>query len=160
MTDPHGGGRDGAPSLGISLALQGGDLVLAPGGRDLALVAGIQALAQALELSVGTQLGSDRVNTRFGFDRLALGAYAHDLATRKEYLTMELVRCLSADPRVTDVREVFFEDDPRYAELRPDLGEAARRAAAADRANRVHTVYAVVDTVADTPLTLRAKGTT
>ncbi|RSS41928.1 hypothetical protein [Streptomyces sp. WAC08241] len=157
---PHEFPREGAPSLGRSLALDEGDLVLDGRSPDLALVVGAEALRQALELGVATQRGSDRLNTPFGFDRLALGAYAHDLPTRKEFLTMELVRCLSSDLRVTDVREVFFDDDPRYLELRPGIDEEDhRREVAAAHAARVHTVFAVVDTIASTALTLRARGT-
>ncbi|MFH8259223.1 hypothetical protein [Streptomyces roseolus] len=152
--------RDGAPSLGSSLALDEGDLVLDGRSLDLALVVGAEALRQALELGVATQTGSDRLNAPFGFDRLAIGAYAHDLPTRKEFLTMELVRCVSSDRRVTDVREVFFDDDPRYLELRPGLDEEThRRELAAAHAARVHAVFAVVDTIASTALTLRARGT-
>ncbi|MFD4493822.1 hypothetical protein [Streptomyces sp. NPDC058486] len=152
--------RDGAPSLGRSLALEDGDLVLDGRTHDLALVFGADALEQALGLGVATQTGSDRLNTRFGFDRLAIGAYAPDLATRKEFLTMELVRCVSSDPRVTDVREVFFDDDQRYRELRPGLDEEThRRQVAAAHAARVYAVYAVVDTIARSTLTLRARGT-
>ncbi|MFF8605519.1 hypothetical protein ACF06X_06235 [Streptomyces sp. NPDC015346] len=152
--------RDGAPSLGRGLALDEGDLVLDGRSLDLALVVGAEALRQALELGVATQTGSDRLNTLFGFDRLAISAYAHDLPTRKEFLTMELVRCLSSDRRVTDVREVFFDDDPRYLELRPGLDEEThRREVAAAHAARVYAVFAVVDTIASTALTLRARGT-
>ncbi|WP_327319626.1 hypothetical protein [Streptomyces sp. NBC_01235] len=152
--------REGAPSLGRSLALDDGDLVLDGRSHDLALVVDADALSQALELGVATQTGSDRLNTRFGFDRLAISAYAHDLPTRKEFLTMELVRCLSSDLRVTDVREVFFDDDPRYLELRPGLDEEThRREVAAAHAARVYAVYAIVDTIANTTLTLRARGT-
>ncbi|MGW5986139.1 hypothetical protein ACWFRT_10225 [Streptomyces anulatus] len=151
--------REGAPSLGRSLALDDGDLVLDGRSHDLALVAGADALGQALELAVATQTGSDPLNVRFGFDRLAISAYADDLTTRKEFLTMELVRCLSTDLRVTDVREVFYDDDPRYRELLPGLDDAAhRREIAAAHAARLYTVYAVVDTVANTPVTLRARG--
>ena len=151
------GAPSGAPSLGRSLALDDGDLVVDPRTRDLAMVVGSQALLQALESGVATQLGSDRVNIRFGFDRLSIGAYAHGLPTRKEYIKMELVRCLSSDRRVADVREVFFEDDPRSFELRPSLDEAARRRiVAATRADRVYTVYAVIDTIAGSTLTLHS----
>ncbi|MER5961471.1 hypothetical protein [Streptomyces sp. NPDC002057] len=154
------GPREGAPSLGRSLALHEGDLVLDDRSHDLALVAGAEALGQALELGVATQKGSDRLNTLFGFDRLAIGAYADDLLTRKQFLTMELVRCLSSDLRVTDVREVFFDDDPRYRELTPGLDdEAHRREIAAAHAARVYAVYAIVETVANTTLSLRARGT-
>ncbi|MFD3566002.1 hypothetical protein [Streptomyces sp. NPDC058667] len=156
---PGEGPREAPPSLGRSLALLDGDLVLDPHTHDLSLVVGGEALAQALELAVSTQTGSDRLNVRFGFDALALGAYAHDLPTRKEYITLELVRCLSSDRRVTDVREVFFDDDPRFVELGSGFDEQALRDVATAHADRRYTVYAVVDTIAGTALTLRARGT-
>ena len=40
---------------------------------------------------------------------------------------MQLVRCVGADRRVRDVREVFFQDDPRYFELNPGLDEEAQK---------------------------------
>ncbi|WP_030760467.1 hypothetical protein [Streptomyces griseus] len=151
---------EGAPSLGRSLALDEGDLVLDERSRDLALVVGADALGQALELAVATQTGSDRLNTGFGFDRLAIATYAEDLPTRKQFLTMELVRCVSSDLRVTDVREVFFDDDPRSPEPPPGPDGGARgRQTAAAHAARLHTVWAIVDTVAGTTVTLRARGT-
>ncbi|MGW6851203.1 hypothetical protein ACWGCK_20920 [Streptomyces virginiae] len=155
---PGEGPREAPPSLGHSLALLDGDLVLDPHGHDLSLVVGGEALAQALELAVSTQAGSDRLNIRFGFDALALGAFARDLPTRKEYVTMELVRCLSADRRVTDVREVFFDDDPRFDDPGTGFDEQALRGVAAAHTDRRYTVYAVVDTIAGTALTLRARG--
>ncbi|MGA5823991.1 hypothetical protein ACPC54_39865 [Kitasatospora sp. NPDC094028] len=152
-------GASGAPSLGRSLALDDGDLVVDPATRGPAEIEGLDALTQALVLSIRTQLGGDPLNTAFGFDRLAVGRYALGLHARKEYIRMELVRCLSADRRVTDVREVFFQDDPRYFDLRPGLDAAAQeRIVRAIRASREYTVYAVVDTVAGAALTLESGG--
>ncbi|MFJ8439857.1 hypothetical protein [Kitasatospora griseola] len=149
----------GAPSLGHGLALDDGDLVTDPATGGPAENAGPDALLQALLLAVDTQLGSDRLNTGFGFDRLALGRYALDLPARKEYLRMELVRCLAADRRVTDVREVFFEDDRRFLELRPDLDPAAfQQIVETARASRRYTVHAILDTVAGSALTLTSGG--
>ncbi|MFI0221666.1 hypothetical protein [Streptomyces lydicus] len=154
-TAPHGG----APSLGRSLRADAGDLVVDDRTGRLTTVEGLDALAQALVLTVETQLGSDRLNTGFGFDRLAVGRYALGVHARKEYIKMELVRCLSADRRVTDVREVFFQDDPRFFELRPGLDDAAReRIAEAARTGRTYTVFALVDTVAGDTLTLQSGG--
>lgn len=154
-TAPDGG----APSLGRSLRADAGDLVIDDRTGRLTTVEGLDALAQALVLTVETQLGSDRLNTGFGFDRLAVGRYALGVHARKEYIKMELVRCLSADRRVTDVREVFFQDDPRFFELRPGLDDAAReRIAEAARTGRTYTVFALVDTVAGDTLTLQSGG--
>jgi hypothetical protein len=146
-------------SLGSSLELDSGDLVLDDAGR-LAMVTGTAALSQALVLSIETQLGSDRINSGFGFDRAAVGAFAYGVHTQKEYVKMQLVRCVGLDRRVRDVREAFFQDDPRYAELNPGLDAAAlEQIATAARASREYTVYVIVETINSDMLTLQAGGT-
>ncbi|MEW1913742.1 hypothetical protein AB0442_35845 [Kitasatospora sp. NPDC085895] len=152
-------GPTGAPSLGNSLTLDDGDLVTDPGTGGLAGNQGPEALLQALLLAVETQLGTDRLNTTFGFDHLALGRYALEAPARKEYIRMELVRCLSADRRVADVREVFFQDDQRYRDLRPDLAPATyERIVRTARVNREYTVYAIIETIAGSTLALTSGG--
>ncbi len=152
-------GSTGVPSLGLSLQLTAGDLVFDNARRDLDVVVEQAALAQALELAIETQIGTDRLNANFGFDRLSIGAYAYGIHTRKEYVKMQLVRCVTADRRVRDVREIFFEDDPRFFELRQVAPSAQDEIAANARASREFTVYVIVDTIADDPLTVQA-GTT
>jgi hypothetical protein len=150
----------GQPSLGRSLRLEDGDLVFDDHTGDLVEVEQVAALSQALQLSIATQLGTDRLNAQFGFDRLAVGAYAHGLHTRKEYVKLQLVRCVGLDPRVRDVREVFFSDDPRAFELQPGLDARARdRIVAAIRASRQYTAFVLVETITSQPLTAEAEGT-
>jgi hypothetical protein len=145
-------------SLGRSLELDHGDLVFDDAGR-LAMVTGTAALSQALVLSIETQLGSDRLNAGFGFDRAAVGAYAYGIHTQKEYVKMQLVRCVGLDRRVRDVREAFFQDDPRYAELNPGLDPATlEQIAATARASRQYTVYVIVETINSDVVTLQAGG--
>jgi hypothetical protein len=156
---PIGQPAAGQASLGRSLQLDNGDLVFDPHAGDLAQVEQLEALSQALRLAIGTQLGTDRLNAGFGFDRLAVGAYAFDLATRKEYVKMQLVRCVGADARVRDVRDIFFSDDATAFDLQPQLDEQAqKRIIAAVRASREYTVYVVVDTITSQPLTVDAEG--
>lgn len=153
MTNPAG-----PLSLGSSLELDAGDLVFS--NTDLSMVSDTGALTQALVLSLQTQLGSDRLNTGFGFDRAAVGAYAHGIRTQKEYVKMQLVRCIGLDRRVKDIFEVFFQDDPRYFELNPGLDLAAQEEIiAATRASREYTVYVIVETINSDTVTLQAGGT-
>jgi hypothetical protein len=155
MTSPAG-----PLSLGSSLKLDAGDLVFDDQAGDLAMVTDTGALSQALVLSLQTQLGSDRINAGFGFDRAAVGAYAYGIHTQKEYVKMQLVCCVGLDRRVKDVREVFFQDDPRYFELNPGLDPAAQeQIAAAVRASRDYTVYVIVETINSDMVTLQAGGT-
>ena len=150
----------GQPSLGHSLRLDDGDLVFDEQTHDLAEVTELDALSQALRLSINTQLGTDRLNVQFGFDRLAIGAYAYNLTTRKEYVKMQLVRCVGLDARVRDVREVFFSDDPRAFDAQPQLDAVAReQVVAAVRASRDYTVFVVIETVTSQPLTVDAEAT-
>lgn len=150
----------GAPSLGRSVQLRAGDLVFDELTGDLAVVADLPALTQALLLTIETQLGTDRLNASFGFDRLSVGTYAYNVHARKEYIKMQLVRCVGSDRRVRDVRDVFFEDDPRFFELQPSLDAAAQdQIAAAARASREYRVYVVIETIASETLTLQAGGT-
>jgi hypothetical protein len=153
MTNPAG-----PLSLGSSLELDAGDLVFS--NTDLSMVSDTGALTQALVLSLQTQLGSDRLNTGFGFDRAAVGAYAYGIHTQKEYVKMQLVRCIGLDRRVKDVLEVFFQDDSRYFELNPGLDATAQEEiAAAARAGREYTVYVIVETINSDKVTLQAGGT-
>jgi hypothetical protein len=153
MTNPAG-----PLSLGSSLELDAGDLVFS--NTDLSMVSDTGALTQALVLSLQTQLGSDRLNTGFGFDRAAVGAYAYGIHTQKEYVKMQLVRCIGLDRRVKDVLEVFFQDDSRYFELNPGLDATAQEEiAAAARASREYTVYVIVETINSDKVTLQAGGT-
>ncbi len=153
MTNPAG-----PLSLGSSLELDAGDLVFS--NTDLSMVSDTGALTQALVLSLQTQLGSDRLNTGFGFDRAAVGAYAYGIHTQKEYVKMQLVRCIGLDRRVKDILEVFFQDDLRYFELNPGLDLAAQEEIiAATRASREYTVYVIVETINSDTVTLQAGGT-
>lgn len=155
MTSPAG-----PLSLGSSLQLDDGDLVFDDQASDLAMVTDTGALTQALIMSIETQLGSDRINSGFGFDRAAVGAYAYGIHTQKEYVKMQLVRCVGLDRRVKDVREAFFQDDPRYFELNPGLDAAAQQQiAAAARTSREYTVYVIVETINSGMVTLQAGGT-
>lgn len=151
---------DGAPSLGTSLQLDNGDLAFDTRAGTLMEVEELDALAQALALAIETQLGTDRINSAFGFDRLSVGSYALGLSTRKQYIAMQLVACVGADQRVRDVREVFFNDDPRFFELQPGLDVAAQAEIVAQiRASREYTVYVVIETITSQTLTISSGGT-
>lgn len=155
MTAPH---TLGAPSLGLSLTLNVGDLVFDPATGDLDIVREQNALTQALELAVQTQLGSDRMNADFGFDRLSIGAYAYDIHTRREYVKMQLVKTVTADRRVRDVREIFFQDDPRYFELHPVDAVSQQKIMAQTRARREYTIYVVIDTISNHTLIVEVEA--
>jgi hypothetical protein len=99
-----------AATLGHSLRLDDGDLVLAGGGLEE--VAGRENLAQALVLRVLTPLGSDPFATTYGLD--VRNTFTEPVATHvmKELIRLNLVRTLSLDARVREIRDITFADDP------------------------------------------------
>lgn len=146
--------------LGRSLSLDDGDLAMDPSMPSrLAMVEGQRALDQALTLAVETQLGSDPLNVTFGFDQLVVGGNPYGVHTRKEYIKLQLVRAVAADRRVKDVREVYFQDDPRFFELHPGLSDDVRTSIVRSvRASRRYIAFVVIETIAGDRLTLHTGG--
>ncbi len=111
--------------FGHSLALVDGDLVLERGVFQP--VSGKRNLLQALNLRVLTPFGSDIFNTTYGLDVTEAFTQAQGLSLMKELLKMSLVRTLATDPRVHDVLDVLFSDDPRYLAMHPLVKPDASR---------------------------------
>jgi phage baseplate assembly protein W len=109
-------------AFGAGLALQrpdpdsiGVDLVMVEGvaGQTLAGVAGGDCLGQDLQVALVTPLGSDVLNTRFGFDGIRVLTQGLDPWLAEELLRIAVMRAVSADPRVREVTEVrLLRDDP------------------------------------------------
>ncbi|MEU9347843.1 hypothetical protein AB0D74_42275 [Streptomyces sp. NPDC048278] len=135
--------------FGRGLRVDDGDLVL--DGGDLAELTGIANLTQALTLRVLTPFGSDRFNTGYGLD--VTQAFTEPNGTRvvKQLLKLNLVGTLGTDPRVSEVRQVTFDDDPE----RLAAGPGAMAQARAAQVRRAWTVEADLETVAEVPVTLR-----
>ncbi len=111
--------------FGYSLALVNGDLVFANG--EFQLVSDKANLLQALNLRVLTPFSSDIFNTTYGLDVTEAFTQAQGLSMMKELLKMSLVRTLGTDPRVHDVLDVLFSDDPRYLAMHPLVNPDASR---------------------------------
>src|SRR5262249_29739789 len=82
----------------------------------LLTVAGQANLIQALTLRVLTPYGSDPFNTTYGLDITQAFTQPNGVQMVKELIKLNLVRTLGTDPRVSDIREVLFDDDPAYLE--------------------------------------------
>lgn len=136
-----------AEPFGRGLLVEDGDLVFEDG--DLVEVAGIANLVQALTLRILTPLGSDRFNTTYGLDVRQAFTTPNSVRVVKELLKLNLVSTLTADPRVSEVRRVTFDDDPARAATDPEGGRRARL-------SRMWTVVVDLDTVAGAAATLRA----
>ena len=99
----------GATILG--LALQDGDLALANGA--LAILDNPRAvLLQGLVARVLTPLGSDVFNTTYGLDVSQAFTQTVTRSTFRQLIQLNLVRTLGTDPRVREIRQVLFQEDP------------------------------------------------
>lgn len=137
-----------AQRFGFGLEVEDGDLVLENGA--LAQVSGKPNLLQALTLRVLTPYGTDRFNTAYGLDISRIFSHAETVRVVKELIKLNLVRTLSTDPRVRDIREIRFPGD----EADDDVVQAEARA---ERRRRFWRVEVVIDTVDDQTVSLLAE---
>ena len=115
-----------AGRFGRGLLLDDGDLVF--DGRRLREVEGVANLVQALTLRVLTPFGSDRFNTGYGLDLARVFAEPSGIRMVKELIKLNLVSTLSGDPRIREVGQVVFDDDPDRLAAHPELAASAREA--------------------------------
>lgn len=143
-------------ALGVGLRLEDGDLAF--GGRDLATVAGRENLLQGLAVMIGTPFGSDSINVHYGFDLESAIVPANQRPLVKELIRLNVVKSLSLDDRVQEVREVVFDDVPRFFELVPEADpEDARRRRRVERRWRLAVVLATI-TEGEVVLDLQGAG--
>jgi hypothetical protein len=140
MTDT----TNGKPvTFGRSLELSDGDLRFE--NQDFAVVSGADNLAQALRVNIATPAATDIFNINYGFD--FMGAVGQPAGGRlvKEFIRLNLIKSLSVDDRVREVRDVIFDDDARYFDYNPqeDPAETALRHATTRRWRAIVILQAV-----------------
>jgi phage baseplate assembly protein W len=142
-------------AFGHSFVLDDGDFVLQEG--DLALVSGTDNLLQALNVMIYTGFGTDVFNVNYGLDAKSVFTTAQTTRAAKELIRLNLVKSISQDDRVTLIKEVVFDDDPRYYELlsaeNAALNEQTRRS------TRQWQALVVLQTIAAGEVALRLEGT-
>jgi hypothetical protein len=143
MTTPAPAGQ-----FGRGLLLDDGDLVI--DGGQLREIEGLPNLTQALTLRVLTPFGSDRFNVAYGLDLTQVFREPTGVRMVKEIIKLNLVRTLGTDPRVREVRQVTFDDDPDRLAAHPELAAAVRSA----HHRRVWTVEVDIETSTGDSLTL------
>ena len=141
--------------FGFGLVLADGDIVFESDGgtKQLSLARGKRNLIQALTLRVLTPFGSDIFNTTYGLDVERAFTEAHGVGVVKQIIQLNLVRTLATDPRVRDVRDVLFADDPDFLAKHPELDNPAKFVRDVRRLRRWE-VEVVLDLVNDQNVTL------
>lgn len=144
--------------FGRSVRLEHGDLAIARG--RLSETAGLDNLAQSLEVLLATPLGTDLFDGRYGFDLASVLSRIDRPATSLKIIQAEIhlkiVEALSRDPRVREVREVVFDDNPRFFTIAPGGDPAATRMR--HRSERRWQAIVVVDIGLDGTVALLAEG--
>jgi phage baseplate assembly protein W len=145
-----------APDVfGRSLLLDDGDFVFDNG--DFLLVSGTNNLLQGLNAMIYTGLGTDVFNVNYGLDAKSIFTTAQTTRAAKDIIRLNLVKSISQDSRVTLIKEIVFDDDPRYYELLPTenagLNEETRRT------TRRWQALVVLQTITQGEVALKLEGT-
>jgi hypothetical protein len=140
--------------LGRSLALSEGDLVLING--DFAGIAGRDNFLQGMQVMIETPFASDIFNISYGFDALNILSQPQPPGFLKELIRLNIVKSLSTDNRIREIREIAFSDEARFFEIAPenDPGETER----ARRTERRWQAVVVLHTIGEGEVALSLTG--
>jgi hypothetical protein len=140
-----------ADRFGHGLLVDDGDLALE---RDpvtnvsrLRTVSGQANLVQALVLRIRTPLGNDEFNTTYGLDVANIFTQPTGARMTKELIKLNLVRTLGTDPRLREVRDVVFLDEPEFLAQHPEHDARQARQRRQERLCRVQVTIIAVDGV-------------
>lgn len=151
-----------ADPYGRTLALTGGDFVVAPGPDgtpDLAVIAGKGELAQGIQVLVGTNLGSDIFNVAFGFDLINTMALPRTMAQMRELLRLCVVKALSQEPRIRQILAIAFVDEAAYLTIHPEItAEQQQALTQQQRVSRKWSLDALFDTRLNDQITAGIQG--
>jgi hypothetical protein len=144
--------------LGRSLRLLNGDLDLI--GDDFTAVADEDNFIQALQVMIETPMGSDIFNVSYGFDLLNSISAPQPPSFVKDLIRLNIVKSLSLDDRVKEIKEIAFSDEPRFFEINPGFDpEETRRAIKRSRSWQAVIVVQTI-TEGDVALSLEGRGLT
>ena len=140
--------------FGRTLALVNGDLQIASG--DFVMVSGTDDLLQDLNVMIFTPFGSDIFNVNYGFDLLNALSSPVPPHSIQDVIRLNIVKSVSTDNRIREVKEVVFDDDPHFYDLSPQSDPT-------DRANtrrnfRSWQAIVVLHTVSDTDVSINLQG--
>jgi hypothetical protein len=140
--------------FGRTLALVDGDLQLA--GGDFAMVSGTDDLLQDLMVMMLTAAGGDIFNLNYGFDLLNALSSPVPPQSVQQIIRLNIVKSLSTDNRIRELKDVVFDDDPRFFGLSPQSDPVAR--AQARHSFRSWQAIVLLSTVTDTDLSVTLQG--
>lgn len=148
-------GKNRTPSaFGTSLQLCNGDFLFEQG--DLALISGRDNFLQALQVMIETPFGTDLFNVNYGFDILNILQTPQPVSSIKDLIRLNIVKSVSQDIRVREIKEVVFDDEARFFEIFPDQNADDHRRTR--KTERRWQAVVVLDTVSEGEVALRLDG--
>src|SRR5262245_33459662 len=72
-----------------------------------------------MQVMIETPFATDIFNVNYGFDLLSILGSAQSVRLSKELIRLNVVKSLSQDNRVREIKEVVFDDDPRFFDILP-----------------------------------------
>lgn len=140
--------------FGSSLKLVNGDLQI--NDNDLEIVSGQDNFLQAMQVMIETPFGSDIFNVNYGFDLLSSISQPQTVGRIKDLIRLNIVKSLSLDNRVREIREVVFDDEPRFFEL--NLEQEPEESRRARKLARRWQVIVILQTISEREVVLRLEG--
>ena len=140
--------------FGKSLQLTTGDLVLDQG--DLEVISGRDNFLQAMQVMIETPFGSDIFNVNYGFDLLSILQSPQPVSQIKDLIRLNIIKSVSQDTRVREIKEVVFDDESRFFEILPDQNADEHRRTR--KTERRWQVIVVLATVSEGEVVLRLDG--
>ena len=142
--------------LGRSLRLVNGDLAISD--NDFAPSVDRDNFIQALQVMIETPMGSDVFNVSYGFDLLNSISAPQTVSLIKDLIRLNIVKSLSQDDRVREIKEIAFGDEPRFFEISPEFDpEETRRLRKQSRRWQAVIVLQTI-TEGDVVLSLEGRG--
>lgn len=147
--------QNNKPSVfGRSLQLVNGDLHFADG--DFTTISGRDNFLQAMQVMMETPFGTDIFNVNYGFDLMNSISQPQSVRMIKELIRLNIVKSLSIDNRVREIKEVVFDDDPRFFELDHQSNpEESRRTR---KAERRWQAMVILETISEGEVALKLEG--
>jgi phage baseplate assembly protein W len=124
--------------------------------NDLAIVVDRDNFMQGMQVMIDTPFGTDIFNVNYGFDFINILSQPNSIRLTKELIRLNIVKSLSQDNRVREIREIVFDDDPRFFELNPQENFDAHRSSR--KAQRHWQAIVVVETISEGEVALKLEG--
>ena len=149
---------DKPTSFGRSLRLLDGDLVFEQ--DDLAMIVGRDNFLQGIQVMIETPFATDVFNVNYGFDILGILSSPSSVPRTKDLIRLNIVKSVSQDNRVREIKELIFDDEPRFFEIFLDQNaDEHRRLRKAERRWQAAVVLQTI-TEGEVVLSLEGKGVT